>query len=326
MTAGSGSRLALLPFILLPVLAVLPAAPPEVHPAAAVPVAVAAAFVTLILWRARPILPAGAVLGLLLLLPPLFLSHLFAIDRGASTEALGRFGVALALFSAGCALGPAATDGLLRLLSAAGGMIGLYALWQTSFGFRQLLALEGLPAAAAERLATGRAFATFPLPAVCASFLLLALPVAIAAAAGAPRRVDRVLHAAAALLAGTALVLTRSQGAFLALGVTFIIWAWARKGRPRWAVPGGVVALLLLVLVVFLRGGALLADAKAGGPVTLRWRNFGAAARVIVDAPLTGVGGGGFGSAYTEYRQEGDNETRYVHSAPLQLVAEHGPG
>ena len=45
---------------------------------------------------------------------------------------------------------------------------------------------------------------------------------------------------------------------------------------------------------------------------------------MIADHPWIGVGIGGFGEVYPQYRRATDNETQHVHDLPLELCAELG--
>ncbi len=325
MTLRPGERLTLLSPMLFALLAMLLVAPPEIHPAGAVGGALLLAVLAAVLMSGHPHRPApGERAFLLAAAGPLLLSHAFAVDQGGSVDSLVRAGGALAVFAAARRLSARESSGMLALLAAGGAVLALHGIWQAALGFDALLARDGLPEGVAGRLASGRIFARFLLPSVLASFLLLAWPLA-AALALAARGWRRAAAAAGLALMAGALVLTRSHGALLALALAAALW-WAMGERRAVRRTGVVAALALaaLVLVSLARGGVILSPAGDSGPAALRVRNLAAAARMIADAPLTGVGGGGFGSAYTRYRQPGDNETRFVHNAYVQMIAEHG--
>jgi tetratricopeptide (TPR) repeat protein len=59
-------------------------------------------------------------------------------------------------------------------------------------------------------------------------------------------------------------------------------------------------------------------------PWRLRAGNFRIATEVIGDHPWTGVGPGGFGEVFPQYRGPHDNETQHVHDVVLELGAELG--
>jgi O-antigen ligase len=324
MIPSPRGRVSPLAFVFIPLLAVLCVSPPEIHPGAAGLVYLLVLAAGLLLLRAGRLPSAGerwflAALGL-----PLVLSHLFAVDVGGSVDSLLRFGVALLLFAAARELRPDEGRAVGLLLIAAAGLLAGYGLWQYFIGFDRLLAADALPAAAAERLGTYRVFGRFLLPSVFASFLILVLPMA-AGLTRVERGWRRIAAALATAAATAALLLTQSHGALLALAATAALWWLTAAGRrPVWAAALTTVSLLGLVLISLVRGGTVFGGAEAAGPVALRLRNYEAAVRMLGDAPVTGVGGGGFGSAYTLYREAGDNETRLVHSTYLQIVVEHG--
>jgi hypothetical protein len=309
---------------LFPLLATLCVAPPGIHPGAALAVFLLAPLLGVATlhagWR-----PARRELWFLAALAfPLVLSHLNAVDAGGSVAGLLRLGVALLIFVAARELCREERRAILVFLVGAGAILALHGLWQFTFGFEGMLAGGGLDEAAAGRLRTYRVYGRFALPSVFGSVLILILPVAVALAMS-----TRGWRRSAAALAGAAmagaLILTQSHGALLALALTAGVW-WSSgsRSRKRWlAIPAALAAAGLL-LVSVARDGTVLSGATETGPVALRLRNFQAAAGMIGDFPLAGVGGGGFGSAYTLYRQLGDNETRQVHNTYLQMTAEHG--
>jgi O-antigen ligase len=324
MTAVPRGRTGVLPLIALPLLAALAAAPPEVYPGMqlAATIVAAALGLLLVIQVERP--ADGVPLFLLALAFPLGLSHLFAVDRGGSVDAIIQFGVAVVLFLAARALPAPARRGLLILLVLTGAVLSLDGMWQFAFGFDAALADRALSEAVRTRLEAGRVFGPFPVPSAFASFLMLCLPVAVAFGLERGGRMRR-LAGVAAVLIGIALLLTRSHGALLAGGAAAVLW-WVRPvgRRPRWIPVVLALGAVLITATIAWRGGVLFEGAEANGPAALRLRNAVVAARMIADHPLAGVGGGGFGSAYTAYRRAGDNETRYAHDSYLQVLAEHG--
>jgi hypothetical protein len=188
----------------------------------------------------------------------------------------------------------------------------------------EVLRAGGDPAAdnAIVRLEAGRPAGPFLLPSSLAGFLALALPSTILLSRRASWRRGRLFGIAAALLQVYALALTRSLGGLAAAAAGLILVLPALTARRRIAF-GLVVAILALVL-----GGLFLhqrrdeiAETPGGDPLQLRAGNWGAAARMIEDHPLVGVGPGSFGTAYPRYMRDGMNETRYAHNSYLQTAA-----
>jgi O-antigen ligase len=304
-------------------LAVLWTVPPEVHPLGAV-----LAFALLAALSLAVVSASGATRSerrfLILLLIPLALSLPAALNAGAAVDRILLLGGALMVFVAGRRLPAAAARGVILLLVAGGALLAVHGMWQYFYGLPQLLNGLDPDSAAVSRLRTLRVFSRFMLPSVFASFLLLALPMALALARES-RRARRLaaLAAAAAMVAG--LLLTRSHGALVALLATVVLWRLL-TGRRRPVLTAAILALLLagMGLVAWSRGGVLVADASGQGPAALRLRNSAMAVSMMVDHPVQGLGGGGYGAAYPSYRQPGDNETHFVHNSYLQLMVEHG--
>ncbi len=314
--------------ILFALLAVLWTVPPEVHPLGSLLAYVLLAGLSLVV---LPPLTTTIQDGsreeqrfLVLLLIPLAISFHGALDSGAAVDRLLLVGGALLMFLAGRQLPAAAGRGLILLLVAGGALLALHGVWQYFYTLPRLLQVVEPDSAAASRLSTLRVFSRFLLPSVFASFLLLALPPALALARE-NLRVRRVLALMAAAAMAAALLLTRSHGALAALLVAVALWhLLAGNRRPARTVAILLVVLAALALVMWSRSGAILTDASGHGPAALRLRNVQTAISMLVDHPVQGLGGGGYGAAYPAYLQPGDNETHFVHNSYLQLLVEHG--
>jgi hypothetical protein len=198
--------------------------------------------------------------------------------------------------------------------------LAVWGLLQATAGPEHAAAiLAGLPeplrAAAAERLASGRAFASQPLPSHLAVLLATALPLLLARL---KRHRSALAWAAAAALCVVGLAATRSPvGIALALGACLAL-ALARGGR---ALKASLILLMVaMVLVVAVRG-----DVRELEPVRLRLDNWHTAVWVWSTAPTAGVGLGGFGQAAQQVPFDVGNRPRHAHSLPLEWLAELGP-
>ena len=198
--------------------------------------------------------------------------------------------------------------------------LALWGLWQVATGMDQAVSSIGqLPAgiqtAAAERLASGRAFASQLLPSHLAVLLATALPLLLWRLRPRWRALPWVVGSA---LCGVGLVLTRSPvGAALALGACAALALGRRKRLLLWA-----VLLLVSVLAVVIAGRA---DVMELEPVQLRLDNWRTAIWVWSTAPVAGVGVGGFAQAAQAVPFEVGNRPRHAHSLPLEWLAELGP-
>jgi len=198
--------------------------------------------------------------------------------------------------------------------------LAVWGLWQVTMGFEQAAVLvadlpEPLRASAAERLASGRAFASLSLPSHLAVLFATALPLLVVRVRLHWTAVGWILGT---VLSVVGLALTRSPvGVGLAL-----IACGALALRRRGLVVAGVVLGLALVLaaIVLWRGDVLELE-----PVNLRVDNWRTAVWVWSTAPVAGVGPGGFGQASQAVPFEVGNRPRHAHSLPLEWLAEIGP-
>jgi O-antigen ligase len=216
------------------------------------------------------------------------------------------------------------------LLSALGCGVALQAILQAAWLYPRQAALLRTDVTPVVdnlilRLESGRPAGPFILPSSLGGFLALALPGTLLLALRPASRLGRAFWLAIAVLEIQALVLTRSLGALGATACGLLLLLPALSPRRRIAA-GAVVAFAAIAL-----GGWFLEQRRAefdrgplGDPLRLRTGNWSAAAQMIGDRPLLGVGPGSFGTAYTRYLQEGMNETRYAHNSYLQAAAGWG--
>jgi O-antigen ligase len=198
--------------------------------------------------------------------------------------------------------------------------LALWGLWQVVGGMEQAATEIGhLPdeirAAAAERLASGRAFASQLLPSHLAVLLATALPLLLVRLRS---RWSAAPWAVGSTLCVVGLALTRSPvGAALALGACSALVLGRRKRPLIW-----IILVLILVLVVVVVGRSDVAELK---PVKLRLDNWQTAIWVWSQSPAAGVGVGGFAQAAQAVPFEVGNRPRHAHSMPLEWLAELGP-
>ncbi|MEE9218619.1 MAG: O-antigen ligase family protein [Acidobacteriota bacterium] len=210
-------------------------------------------------------------------------------------------------------------------------LVALVACLQAAGGLEHTLAaaLEAdpeLPGAWRTRLESGRVFGTLLLPATLGGLMGMALPVAVGFA-GTLRGAGRLGALLAAGLLLVALALSRSYGAVAATALA-AVWAAGRlpARRALWLRLGVLAAAILVVLLFssarYRSAGQRLLEPQ--GPVVQRWLNWKTASNVLARYPVLGSGPGAYASAFVSLRQEGENDTRYVHNTPLQAAAEAG--
>ncbi|WP_434446537.1 O-antigen ligase family protein [Lentzea sp. E54] len=179
----------------------------------------------------------------------------------------------------------------------------------------------------------GSSRATGPLedPNDLAFFLVAALPLLIALPArGRSRIVPLVLGAV--LVAGAAATFSRGGGIALACALAWLI---ARRGLPVRAVAVTAAVTGVAALVFASAAQAELSRALqekshiAGTNADTRMLRWQAAARMLADDPVLGVGPGGFRQQYAAAGQnaEIDEQTPVAHNMFLEVAAELGvPG
>ena len=198
--------------------------------------------------------------------------------------------------------------------------LALWGLWQVAGGMDEAASSVGqlpvgIQAAAAERLAGGRAFASQLLPSHLAVLFATALPLLLWRLR---LRWSALPWMVGSVLCVVGLVLTRSPvGAALALGACGVL-AVGRKKRFFFLV--ALVLVPVLVVVIAGRGDVMELE-----PVQLRLDNWRTAIWVWSTAPAAGVGIGGFAQAAQAVPFEVGNRPRHAHSLPLEWLAELGP-
>ena len=149
---------------------------------------------------------------------------------------------------------------------------------------------------------------------------------------GALRR--RALPGVAAVVLAAGAAATFSRGGALALTAA-VAWLLARRAVPLKALAGGVAALALLGVAAVLFAGSELDRAVrekthiAETNVDTRELRWQAAARMVADHPVVGVGPGGFREGYpaASHNAEIDEQTPVAHNMYLEVAAELGvPG
>ncbi len=198
--------------------------------------------------------------------------------------------------------------------------LALWGLWQVFGGMERAATVvvelpDELRAAAAERLASGRAFASQLLPSHLAVVFATALPLLLARVRPDWRATPWIMGV---VLCTIGLALTRSPiGIGLALAACFGLACG--RGR-RWVI--WVAAILAIVLAAAVGGRG---DVMELEPVRLRADNWRTAAWVWTNAPAAGVGIGGFAQAAQAVPFAVGNRPRHAHSLAFEALAELGP-
>jgi putative inorganic carbon (hco3(-)) transporter len=181
-------------------------------------------------------------------------------------------------------------------------------------------------------IAAGAARASGPMedPNDLAYVLVVALPLLVAVRpAGRRLRVVAVGFAAAVLVAGAAA--TFSRGGALALAAA-VGWLVLRRALPLRVLAGALAGLAVAGVTAVLFAGPALAKSVqeksfiAESNVDTRELRWQAAARMLAENPVLGVGPGGFRSEYAaaSHNAEIAEQTPVAHNMFLEVAAELG--
>jgi O-antigen ligase/tetratricopeptide (TPR) repeat protein len=220
-------------------------------------------------------------------------------------------------------------DGLRTLLLAGAAAAIVLALVQYVWTFPATAArVAGASPDLVHRHATREPFAAFTGPNQLAAFLVLALPIALGAAIDArPRGLAALAPPAVVLALGAlVLVLTGSLGGWVSSACGAAAFAGlaltCRRGRPALVAAGAAAAALAVALALFT---PLLEKAAARShSLHVRRAYWTAAARVIAERPVLGVGLMNFEDHYHRVKGDVQQEVRQVHNDYLQVLAETG--
>jgi O-antigen ligase len=192
----------------------------------------------------------------------------------------------------------------------------------------------------------GRARGFFPEPLHLGSYLVATVPLAASMAVGR-RGWSRLWRAAAAVLGTVALLATYSRGAYLGFafvvaGVFVAAWRGRLPGLSRrgllWGAGSGLVGLVVLFSLVagvspwsvmgLLWSRAMQSLAHHDMSNLTRFYAWGAAWKIFLAHPLSGVGWGAFGFHYYTVAGDAGSGAHFgwpmANSVPLLVLAELG--
>ena len=161
------------------------------------------------------------------------------------------------------------------------------------------------------------------------AFALLAIAAGGVLIAGGKN--GRAVSIVLTLLVVLGLVLTHSKGGIgatvLAAGMLGCYWVFGRwLGKCR-----GVAVVLVLAIVIgagwaVVHYGNTHEKMPGGNSMLVRWQYWQASAEMYADHAWTGVGGGNFGTHYTQYKNAAAPEVvKDPHNFVLSLLCQYGP-
>jgi len=125
--------------------------------------------------------------------------------------------------------------------------------------------------------------------------------------------------------------IARSRGAIMAsLAATamFIAFLLFRNWLNKYKKAIFIVCLLFFIIIgcMVVRYGITHGRLPGGNSMMVRWQYWGGAVKMCADYPVTGVGGGNFGSFYPHYKAASALETVVdPHNFVLSILAQYGP-
>jgi O-antigen ligase len=207
---------------------------------------------------------------------------------------------------------------LVMTLAVAAALISLYAILQYYGIVERPPNIQG----------SNAMIATLGNKSYVASFLSALFVPTLALLWQAQRIFLRCLWGGALFLMGLALLLSRAETAWLALGAAVGVFVGVGIGRPRWA-----LALFLGGIVAATVG---LGDAEVLQSLRLRLWNWATAGMIFLEHPVWGAGLGAYALRFFEYKSKllatdfGRSYTFYIpasehaHNEYIQLSAELG--
>lgn len=184
------------------------------------------------------------------------------------------------------------------------------------------------------RLKSQNAFGHVAHPNVAGSLIaasaVLAVGAVLAAGRGAARQpVGIVLAGGFVVLTTAAIHFTGSKGALTAGVVGVALAIGLVLLHPQWWSPARLASLLLAGyagLIAFIAGVGLARGTLPGASLAFRWEYWTAGVRGWLDAPLLGVGRGGFIVPYLKHRSAAaTEEVNDPHNIWVSLLVELGP-
>ncbi len=180
-----------------------------------------------------------------------------------------------------------------------------------------------------------RIFSTLGNPNVLAAFLVMSTGLSLGLSIGFPHRVGKLSLLSVMGLSVACILLTYSRGAWLALGVMAVIFAffWRRPRRRELLFGSGLLAFLTFFSYESLvpRFRSILAMFNpTDSSVALRWALWESTMAMVKEHPWLGLGWGSYRFVYPEYDffvQNPDVIIYHGHNSLLSIAAEIGiPG
>ncbi len=283
-------------------------------------------------WKSRLNYP------LLFFVTAVVISTLFSLNIRVSLKEIYKFIPYLAAYYLMGRISPLQRREVLIVLVAAGFLLSLYAIYQFFWGFQKVLDYLGpaeVHAYAREFLSRKRVFATFLSPNMFAGYLIMLLPLGVGLFFDGlikKKPLFCLSTGCSILLMFTALVLSKSIGAWLSLLVIFLVFSallcvYFPIFRPKVILSAVFICIIIISIlagILIIRADSLLDFSDLQNPIAQRLYFWRSTVKIIKDFPFAGVGPGNFGSIYRNYKMPPAVKTQFAHNSYLQLWAETG--
>jgi O-antigen ligase len=227
------------------------------------------------------------------------------------------------------AANPAWKNRILSFLGIGTLLLTISAFHQYFFGFKEMQEFarmqeeQGIVLSDAIRLKLidGRVYGAMSSANLLSGFMLCAAPLLVSVAAMASRRFEPqkqsfiLFTSVAACLGFGTLLMTKTRGAFLALGAAVVLWIFSNNKIKKLY----KVVLLLAIAAVFIGGTLYIKYHGRGfGSMAERVSYLRTAAVMISEKPLTGFGWGEFFYRHMQLKDTNSNESAHD---PHNIVA-----
>jgi len=245
----------------------------------------------------------------ILFVTALLISLVFSQDKITSIKEMYKYALGVLLFAIIASLSLNNKARIIKCLALTGFIIGLIAIYQYFFGFRNVLSYinrQGAPldSFALDYISRRRVFYPFVTPNILGGYLAMVLIIALSY-----RRKIWII-----LPIFTALLLTKSLGALISLfiGLTLYFYLEGRLDKKK------IIFLFAVLFIIFLVfASRVITQRQHTQPIfstVMRLNYWRDTIRIIKSHPLTGVGPGNFNLI----------TSRYAHNSYLQIWAEMG--
>jgi len=245
----------------------------------------------------------------ILFVTALLISLVFSQDKITSIKEMYKYALGVLLFAIIASLSLNNKARIIKCLALTGFIIGLIAIYQYFFGFRNVLSYinrQGAPldSFALDYISRRRVFYPFVTPNILGGYLAMVLIIALSY-----RRKIWII-----LPIFTALLLTKSLGALISLfiGLTLYFYLEGRLDKKK------IIFLFAVLFIIFLVfASRAITQRQHTQPIfstVMRLNYWRDTIRIIKSHPLTGVGPGNFNLI----------TSRYAHNSYLQIWAEMG--